>query len=51
MKIQRFTETITLSPRKANSKYNVLRRAFAIFAFHGMLLTMLVCPIMRTYGA
>ncbi|UOR77728.1 hypothetical protein [Helicobacter pylori] len=28
---QRFTETITLSPKKANSKYNVLRRAFAIF--------------------
>ncbi|MDU9703503.1 hypothetical protein [Helicobacter pylori] len=48
---QRFTETITLSPKKANSKYNVLRRAFATFAFHGMLLTMLVCPIKRTYGA
>ncbi|GHQ05939.1 cagY like domain protein [Helicobacter pylori] len=38
-KDQRFTETITLSPKKANSKYNDLIRAFAIFVFHGMLLS------------
>ncbi|GAA8247394.1 hypothetical protein HpKG64_14330 [Helicobacter pylori] len=38
-KNQRFTETITLIPKKANSKYNDLIRAFATFVFHGMLLT------------
>ncbi|MCQ2717280.1 hypothetical protein JT219_02425 [Helicobacter pylori] len=27
-----------------------MRRAFATFAFHGMLLTMLVCPIMQLWG-
>ncbi|MGL2844974.1 hypothetical protein ACQKAI_03445 [Helicobacter pylori] len=32
-----------------NSKYNSLRRAFAIFTLHGMLLIW-ICPILRLWG-
>ncbi|MCQ2676730.1 hypothetical protein JT199_03390 [Helicobacter pylori] len=32
-----------------NSKYNSLRRAFATFTLHGMLLIW-ICPILRLWG-
>ncbi|MDU9795180.1 hypothetical protein [Helicobacter pylori] len=47
---QRFTETITLSPKKANSKYNVFQERLPLLRFMACSLQCWSAPY-RNYGA
>ncbi|WP_206672136.1 hypothetical protein, partial [Helicobacter pylori] len=46
---QRFTETITLSPKKADSKYNDLQERLPLLRFMACSLQCW-CPIMQLWG-